>query len=253
MHPCTPLLRFIGWALSALLVLVLGALLYGHSGTDPEKLDVLSSYISEYGSSAPHWPWILLAIFAFAALFMLLAIGFLVRMEKSSAVSIGCMCMAAASMGLYFVAYTPVRRVEVPPASSYAFWTPRWFTPQTARSAYDDGMADAYADIHVHAMRLVLAAGLSGIVLVAAGGLHSGAWRSFAWFTIGSTLVMAVLFLMGEWLHGWHGLWQRLGFGLMYAWLWVARWRITAPFSGNVVSTTKVLSRESLGSAPITS
>lgn len=222
-------LRLIGGTLSGLLVVVLAALLYGHSGCDPEKLDPLRSYISEYGSSSPHWPWILLSVFAFAALLITLAIGFLLRMEPSTPASIGCMLLAAASMGLYFVAYTPVRRVEVPPAGLQAFWTPRWFTPETARSPREDGMADAYSDVHVHAMRLVLVTGLSGMLLIAVGNLHTEKWRTFARVTIVASFFMGVLFLMGERLNTWRGLWQRLGFTLMYAWLWYARWRITAP------------------------
>lgn len=132
-------------------------------------------------------------------------------------------------MGMFFVAYTPVRRVEVPAARPYAFWTPRWwFTSQTSRSPYEHGMADAYSDVHYHAIRLVLVTGLVGIVLTAAGHLSMPGWSRFAWFTTGSAVVMAVLFLMGEHLHGRHGLWQRLGFAVMYLWLWCARWRITA-------------------------
>lgn len=229
MSPRSLVMRFIGWALSAHLVLVMAALIYGHSGTGTQELSLVSSYISEYESSAPHWPWIIVAIFTFAVLLMLLAIGFLLRMEKSAVISLGCMLMASAAAGMFFVAYTPVRRVEVPPAEPYAFWAPRWwFTSQTARTPYEDGMADAYSDVHYHAIRLVLITGLVGLVLVAADGLRRPEWKRFAGITIVSSLVMAALFLMGEHLHGWHGLWQRLGFTVMYAWLWLARWRLTA-------------------------
>lgn len=222
-------MRFIGWALSALLVLVMAALLYGHSGEDSQRLSLISSYISEYESFAPHWPWIIVSIFVFAVLLVLLAAGFLLRMEKSFLVSLACMLMAGAAMGLFFVAYTPVRRVEVPPAEPHAFWTPRWwFTSQTARTPHEEGMADAYSDVHYHAIRLVLITGLSGMLLLALDQLRRPGWKRFGWCTIVSCLMMATLFLMGEHLKGWHGLWQRLGFALMYAWLWSARWKLTA-------------------------
>lgn len=223
------LIRLIGWALSALLVLAMAGLLYGHTGAEEQKLSLVTSYISEYESSAPHWPWIIVATFAFAILHILLAVGFLLRLEKSPLATLGCALIAASSMGLFFVAYTPVRRVEVPPAEPHAFWTPRWwFNVKTSRNPYEHGMADAYSDVHYHAIRLVLASGLSGMLLLGVGQLRLPGWRGFAWGSIGSAAVMAVLFMMGDQWHGWHGLWQRLGFSLMYLWLWAARWRLTA-------------------------
>lgn len=229
MNPLPVLTRALGWALALLLLITLGALLYGHAGGGPAGLSLVSSYISEYEASGPHWPWIIVAIFCFAVMLGLLSFGFLLRTNRSPLALLGCVMLGAASMGMFFVAYAPMRRVEQPPAGRFAWWTPSWwFTSQTSRTPYDHGMADAYSDVHYHAIKLVLVNGLIGMVLFALGQLSSPRWKPFARCTIASAVVMAVLFLMGDHLEGWHGLWQRLGFAVMYGWLWVACWRITA-------------------------
>lgn len=224
------LLRMIGWALTALLMLVLATLIYGHIDGDSQGLSLTGSYISEYEARAPHWPWIIVSIFAFAVLMMLLAFGFFIRMERTASGALGCALLAASSMGMFFVAYTPMRRVDQPPPSAHAWWTPRWwFTSQTSRTPYEHGMADAYSDVHYHAIKLVLVNGLTGMVLIGMGLMLSSEWRGYALITIASALVMAVLFLMGEKIRYQHGLWQRLGFAAMYFWLCMSRWRLTAP------------------------
>lgn len=223
------LLRLIGWALSALLVVLLFALVRGHSGSGAQELSLLHSYITEYQNSAPHWPWIVVASFLFAVILMLLAFGFLLGEDRSALAVLGCVMIGAAAMAMFFVSYAPMRRVEQPQVAGPAWWTPRWwFTSKTAQTAEERGMAEAYSDVHYHAVRLALVNGLAGITLLALGRMSRPGWRGFAWFTVLAAVVMAVLFLLGDQMARWHGLWQRLGFALMYGWLWAARGRLTA-------------------------
>jgi hypothetical protein len=229
MNPPSLLVRLIGWALTVLLLIELLALVYGHMDGAEQGLTLSRNYISEYEARAPHWPWIIVSIFAFAVMLILLAFGFFLRLERTVPGALGCALLAAASTGMFFVAYAPMRRVEQPPGAAYAWWTPHWwFTSQTSRTPYEHGMADAYSDVHYHAIKLVLVNGLTGMALLGTGLLTSSTWKGFAWSTIGAAVAMSVLFLMGELIEDRHGLWQRLGFAVMYFWLCACRWRLTS-------------------------
>jgi hypothetical protein len=226
--PASSLRHIIGHSVSVLLVLLLVALIYGHSGGGGCNLSLRDSYITEYQNAAPHWPWIVSASFFFALLLLLLAFGFLLRLERSELAALGCLMLAVASMAMFFVSYAPVRMVEQPKPSVHRWWTPRWWvTSQTARTAEERGMARAYSDVHYHAIKLALVNGLLGMIAIGLSQWKDAAWRKWSRFTVISAFVMAGLFVAGDRLLHWHGLWQRLGFALMYVWLWTARGRLT--------------------------
>jgi hypothetical protein len=84
-------------------------------------------------------------------------------------------------------------------------------------------MADAYSDVHYRAIRLAITNSLLGQVLLAGGLLTADTRKRFAVFTFGGVLATGALFLLADQAGQWPGLWQRLGFVLMYAWLWCAR------------------------------
>ena len=225
------LLTLIGWGIAVLLVGVLAALVTGHADSGPKNLDLFRHYISEYGNASPNWPWIMLATYLFAGLLMLLAAGFLLATDGSQVAGLGCLLLSASSMALYFVGYTPVHRVEVAPAASAALpWGPEtWILQGDDRSLREQGMADAYDNVHIHAVRLVLLTCLGGFLLVALGALRLPAWRGFSRTTFPAAGLMAALFLLGEdESREWRGLWQRLGFLVMYVWLWFARHAIVS-------------------------
>ncbi|MDZ4403457.1 hypothetical protein [Prosthecobacter sp.] len=215
--------RFIEAGIVLCLLVILVALIYGHVGGAESGLSLMDSYITEYMKKAPHWPWLIVASFAFALLLFLLALAFLRQGGGRILIVAGCLLLAATAMGNFFVAYAPMRRVEQPPPPAHEWWTPTWwFTSQTSHTPYEHGMADAYADVHYRAIRLVVSMGLTGISFIAAGLFPSSLGRSFAWGTFGAVLAMSVLFLMGDHLEFRRGLWQRLGFVVMYGWLWSA-------------------------------
>lgn len=229
MSPASPLLRLLGHAASLLLAMIAMALVYGHLGGGARGLSLLHSYITEYEASAPHWPWIVVASFFFAALLLLLAFGFLLRIERSAPAALGSVLLAAAAMAMFFVSHAPMRAVEQPKPPAHRWWTPRWwFTSQTSRTQAEHGMARAYADLHYHAIKLALINGLLGMTAIALAQWSTPGWRRWARFTMIAAFAMAGLFVAGDRLLHWHGLWQRLGFALMYVWLWTARGRLTA-------------------------
>lgn len=226
-HPW--LLRQIGRALAVCLVVLMGALCYGQMGA---ALFVADSYVSDYLMSAPRWPWLVVACFCLAVVLMLLAFGFLLRANSSPLMLLACAFMAASSMGVFFMAYAPVRHAKQPPAVAHAFWTPQWwFTSRTADTPYEKGMADAYSDMHYHASRFALGMGELAILLLAAAHWPLGDGRRFAVTTLLMALVMFGLFVMANHPTGTHGLWQRGGFAVLYAWLWVARSKVISSFA----------------------
>jgi hypothetical protein len=219
------LLRLIRAALALCLVLLVITMCYGHSGA---SLVLADSYVSDYLIAAPHWPWLVIACFSFALVLMLLAVGFLLKQKASALVIVGSALLAAAAMGMFFVAYAPVRHAHQPPAAPHAFWTPSWwFSSQTAATPYEKGMADAYSDMHYHASRLALSTGVLALLLIAVGSGSQEKGRRFALITITLGLVMGGMFLMANHPTGTHGLWQRAGFAVLYAWLWIARHHLT--------------------------
>jgi hypothetical protein len=222
------MLRAGGHVLSLLLVAMLATLVYGQVGAETHGLSLTQSYITEYAFSAPHWPWIVVSIFLFAVLLVALAIGFILRMNRTIMGTLGCALLAASAMAMFFVAYAPMRRASVPEIQTRVWWVPHWWvTSHTSNTDYENGMADAYSDVHYRATRLVVINVLSGILLLGGSLLALGQWRAFAWFTIACSLTMATLFLVGDRMERWHGLWQRTGFAIMYVWLWGARLRLT--------------------------
>lgn len=218
--------RLLDAGILAGLIVTFAALIYGHVGTEACGLSLTDSYVTEYMKMAPHWPWLIVASFAFALLLSLLALAFLLRTERSPLIVVGCLLLAATSMANFFAAYAPVRRVEQPPPPSHEWWTPTWwFTSKTSRTPYEHGMADAYSDVHYRATRLVVATGVSAIFMLALGFLGVPESRGFAWVTIGAVIAMTILFLMGDHLVVRRGLWQRLGFAIMYGWFWLVWFR----------------------------
>lgn len=215
--------RLLGAGIVLCLLVVLGTLFYGHVGGAESGLSLMDSYITEYMKKAPHWPWLIVASFAFALLLFLLALAFLRQSGGNVLVLAGSLLLAATAMGNFFVAYAPMRRVEQPPPPAHEWWTPTWwFTSKTSHTDYEHGMADAYSDVHYRATRLVVAFGVASMVVIASAGLGDARWRSFGRWTVAAAMVMSALFLMGD--HGdfRRGLWQRLGFVIMYVWLWGA-------------------------------
>ena len=212
--------RLLNASIAVCLIVTLGSLIYGHVGGEACGLSLTDSYITEYMKMAPHWPWLIVASFSFALLLSLLAFAFLLRAGKSPLIMLGCLLLAASSMGTFFVAYTPMRRMEQPPPPPHEWWTPTWwFTSQTSRTPYEHGMADAYSDVHYRATRLVVATEVTAIFLLAVGIFRLPEHRTFAWFTLAAGLAMTILFQMGDHLEARRGLWQRLGFAIMFGWL----------------------------------
>lgn len=215
----------LGPVIALLLVVTLAALVYGHLGGGSCGLSLTDSYITEYLKMAPHWPWVVVASFSFALMLFLLSLAFLMRAGSSPLLLAGCLLLAATSMANFFASYAPVRRVEQPPPTANEWWTPTWwFTSRTSRTPYEHGMADAYSDVHYRATRLVVASGCTGILLLALGHLGRAGSRRFALVTLATVPVMSFFFLMGDHLEVNRGLWQRIGFAMMYGWLWTA-WR----------------------------
>lgn len=215
--------RMIDAGIAACLVVTLGALIYGHWDAGGSGLSLTDSYITEYMKQAPHWPWLVVASFAFALLLFLLALAFLRQSGGNTLILIGGLLLAATAMANFFVAYAPMRRVEQPPLTQ-EWWTPTWwFTSQTSHTPYEHGMADAYSDVHYRAIRLVVTFGVAAMAVLAGGSLRQEERRWFGWWTLGAAGVMSVLFLLGDHWDVQRGLWQRLGFSVMYVWLWSAR------------------------------
>jgi|GEM_PF-2159531 len=215
--------RLLDAAIAFWLIITLATLLYGHAGGGRFGLSLTDSYITEYIKQAPHWPWLVVSAFSFAVLLSLLAVAFLLRTGKSSFITVGCLLLTATSMANFFAAFAPVRRVEQPPPLRHEWWTPTWwFTSRTSRTPYEHGLADAYADVHYRATRLVVVCGVGAVLALALGFFGQPGGRNFAWLSLAAGLGMAVFFLMGDHLETHRGLWQRLGFAIMYGWMWAA-------------------------------
>jgi hypothetical protein len=206
-------------------LLVVGATFwYGHLEGEARGLSLTESYVTEYIKGAPHWPWLVVSSFTFALLLSALAGAFLLRAGRSPWIVCGCLLLATTSMASFFAAYAPVRRVPQPPPPSHAWWTPSWwFSSRTSLTEYDHGMADAYSDVHYRATRLVVVTVVSGIGFLGAGCLNEPGGRPFGLWSLAAALAMSLLFFMGDRLDLHRGLWQRLGFTLLYTWLWSAR------------------------------
>lgn len=224
MHRPLTFSRLLDVGIGGCLLVTAASVIYGHLHARESGLSPIHNYITEYMKMAPHWPWLIVASFAFAVLLFLLAMSFLMFTGIRPLTVIGALLLSAASMATFYTAYAPMRNVEQPLTPTYQWWTPVWwFTSQTARTPYEEGLADAYADVHYRAIRLMTVMSLTGMFLIAAGCFQSLPQRRFAWTTWTAVLTMSVLFLMGDHLTTNRGLWQRLGFAIMFGWFYLAR------------------------------
>lgn len=227
--------RLSSWLDTALLgglIVTLATVVYGHWDGSSVGLSLTGSYVTEYIKRAPHWPWLVVSAFSSAIVLFLLAFAFLQHPGRSACLRLGALCLAATSMANFFAAYAPVRRVEQPPPLRHAWWTPSWwFTARTSVTPYDHGMADAYSDVHYRATRLVVVSVVTGVLFLGAGSLGRPGARSFGLGSLTAGFAMSVFFLMGDRLEFHRGLWQRIGFTLLFLWLWYARHacRLPAP------------------------
>lgn len=214
--------RLIDTGMVICLIITLAAAIYGHSGAKESGLILTESYITEYMKQAPRWPWLTAATFSLAISLFWLAAAFLQASNPNLLTCTGSLLLAATAMAHFFVAYAPVRRVQQP-APIHEWWTPAWwFTSQTSRSEYEHGMADAYSDVHYHAIRLVVTFGIASVCSIAAAYWMKDRRRLFSHRSLAVAVLMSVFFLMGDQWNFHRGLWQRIGFALMYCWLWDA-------------------------------
>jgi hypothetical protein len=217
------LFALVAMATAGALFVLLTSAIWGHWGGGTVGLTLYDSYITEYLKHAPNWRWLTVGSFAFAVLLQLLALGYVLRRPQRLAMVFGSLLLASASMGNFFMAYAPVRAVNVPDGPAHEWWTPEWwFRAQTAHTPYERGMADAYSDVHYRAIRLVLCAGLLGMLFIGSAEPGSPWGRRFAMITWLAVLAMAVLFISCERVQSGKGLVQRGGFVIMYGWLWLA-------------------------------
>ena len=88
-----------------------------------------------------------------------------------------------------------MRRVEQPPPPSHEWWTPTWwFLSQTSRTPFENGMADAYTDVHYRAIRFVVSTGIAGMFCITAGLISHSLSRGFTGFTGIAAFAMSLLF-----------------------------------------------------------
>jgi hypothetical protein len=219
--------RLTGAALTLLLMALPVTLVLGHRGGAARGLSLWHSYISEYESSAPHWPWIIVSIFICSAAMLVVAGGVIRRAGTRRLVVLGAMIIATSVTPSFFIAYAPVRTVEQPLPRHLSPWAPgSWFLSQTARTPFEEGQASAYSVEHFQATRLAIVLGLAGVTVLALGLWSLNGWERFARVTLACAMLMSLLFEIGDQSAHWHGLWQRLGLGVLYAWLWTVRARL---------------------------
>lgn len=215
--------------LRILLMATIVCFIYGQSDGAAAHLDLIRNFITEYQYSAPHGSWLISAMFTLAIALGLLACGFLLRRKSSFPGIAGCIFLAAAAMALFFVAYVPVRRMTLQQPFHQWLVPHWWFSTRMSHTPYEEGLADAYSDVHSHAIRLTLINGCIGMMLLALEMAKCKSDHKFAWITGGVSGLTMLLFILGEQAQGQHGLWQRAGFLVLYVWLWFAQQSIGVP------------------------
>lgn len=197
--------------LRVLLLIAACTAIYGHIGSP--HLHVTVNYISDYAAAAYHWPWISFTMALFGVIYLLISFS-IIHFSPQSAIShIGGMAFAMAGLCMFFVAHYPTSRN----GHGIEIWDPT--------NQWKQGWDKAYHLAHFDMITASLTFLLTGICLSSIAGLRISTRSKHAKLSLIMAALMAILFVVGHETPQ-HGLFQRLGFVLNWAWLWITTTQI---------------------------
>lgn len=192
--------------LRSLLLIAAGAAIYGHIGSP--HLNVAVNYISDYAAAAYHWPWISFTMALFGVIYLLVSFSVIHFSQQSAISHVGGIAFAMAGLCMFFVAHYPTSRN----GHGIEIWNPT--------DHWRQGWDKAYHNAHFDMITASLIFLLTGICLSSIAGLRICTRCKHAKLSLILAALMAILFVVGHEVSI-HGLFQRLGFALNWAWLWI--------------------------------
>lgn len=192
--------------LRALLLIAACTAVYGHIGSS--HLNVMVKYISDYAAAAYHWRWISFTMALFGVIYLMVSFSIIHFSPRSAMSHFGGMAFAMAGLCMFFVAHYPTSRI----GHGIEIWKPN----DLRKLGWDEAYHNALFDMITASLFFLL----TGICLSSIAGLRISTRSKNAKLSLIMAALMAVLFVIGHEV-SLHGLFQRLGFALNWAWLWI--------------------------------
>jgi|GEM_PF-5501640 len=210
----TSSLRWLGKIALCLLAFAPIALLIGHLGS-PE-LSPLVNFVSDYAARATRWRWICATMLCFGLVLLSFAFAFLFLNRGGVRSTLGGMCFTMAGVCMLFVAYYPTARLTDHKVSWE--WKDHLKPEQKLTHAERIGWDRAYSDSHYNMIQMALGGIIGGILLSHSAMLSCLRWRKLSKLSLAAAPLMTLLFWLGH-SHNYHGLFQRLGFVVVWTWM----------------------------------
>jgi hypothetical protein len=142
---------------------------------------------------------------------------FLTLQGQNTRMTLGGMCFVTSAVCMIFVAYYPTARL----ANHEMKWewtdylNPKAKVDQADRAGWDK----AYSNAHFDMIRVSILGLIGGIVLCSSALISRPAWKRHAVISFVLAPIMAALFWAGH-SSAHHGLFQRLGFLVVWSWMY---------------------------------
>lgn len=175
----------------------------------PPKLDPINNFISQYAVSSRAAILFQITIILFGAVFAVLAFRLMDPAHShSKIVRIACLCLAAASLAMILVAMYPT----VPLDSELPWWKRIFWRPSA------DLRTQTIARVHDAMITISGGLFLTAQFLLGLDFWRKPGWRVLSLFSlVGAPTSLG--FLVASHVFPYHGLWQRLGFLVIFLWL----------------------------------
>jgi hypothetical protein len=200
----------------------------GHMRGAERGLHPLRNMISQYAVSAPFGMLLEVVMIMFGVMLAALAFFLALGANGSRSRVLAALLLAGACVLAVLTAFHGTYPVSPPAVPNTRDWWTRtadWFRGARTPDHYLQGRLVAISGVH-----FVLIQSAIALILLAIGAISAHAWNRHQRFTAIASSVLLLfalaMFMAPRWHHA-HGLWQRLGFMTILAWVsW--QWRACA-------------------------
>jgi hypothetical protein len=211
------LLPRIGYLFIEVLLALVGIIfILGHVlSVPPPYLNPINNYISQYAASSSARGLFDVTIILCGVVFLFESYALLGVLPHSRFVRLGCLALTLASIPMIFVAVYPTYPVSGP-APNPTLW--QRFQHLFHQQPPPDPGIERIAHVHDTMIKVSSTCLLVAIVLLGFRFITISGWRRLGWLSLGASPFILALFVASH-ATSLHGLWQRIGFGLVFLWL----------------------------------
>ena len=179
----------------------------------PGGLNPIHSRISNYAATAPWGVLISGCIVLLGAIYLIVAFGIVRSLPHNTATALAALLLAVGGSQLFFVARYPIK------STSYTETLLDDFTGRNVAHWKADARAEVAQEVHNLTIGITLTALVLALAALARGLRDSPPHAKVRTICAALLTPMILLFLLSHYHEAMAGLWQRLGFVVVVAWI----------------------------------